>query len=1793
MSVGLLRGGLAISVRVEAPSPRTVTLRISFEGCDPVEPAGAVPLGHGTNYILGSDPVRWVSGARSFSEVWYRGVYEGVDLRFCIKEGALKYDVVLAPGTGAGAVRFAYSGVDGLGVEPASGDLLASTAAGVLRDPRPTVRQDGPAGPVDASGSFILLGGTTYGFGLPPGLDPALPTVIDPGIRFSTFLGGSEEDSPGDIGVDAEGCVYVLSKTNSTDFPVTPGVWDVAGNVTAAEGDLAITKLDPTCSRAMYSTYVGGSGDDTGLAIEVGSDGSVYAAGWTDSTDLPVTNDAIARASRGSEDAFVMRLDPNGTRLLYMSYLGGSSFDYIRDIDLGADGSLYACGASSSPDMPVTPGAFCTTFSPTAQDHYATYMAKLVPSLDRLAYATYVNGGSDEHTWSCQAGAGGDLLVVGQTASSDFPTTSGAFCGTLSGGEDAFALWLDAQGGRLFSSTLLGGPGTDIAYCAGLLPNGSVALAGSTASHAFPTTPDRLNTTVGGLSEGFLTVLDRGLTRLEFSTLLGGSRLDEFYSMTVGPASGMVWVSGDTYSRDLPVTRGCVDPLPRGESMGMLAGINVSSAELVYCTYLGGSWTLFVPYKCLAMSRDGTLYVTGLTGSSGFPATAGALQRSFAGGLDSTLVVLDPTPVGPPDAPLAVEAQPGDGVVYLNWTPVVPENCMLASHLVRRASTGSLADAEVVGNVTWPGTSLEDRLVRNGVTYTYWVSAVNGAGEGPASSPVIAQPLGTPSAPIGLAAATGRRTVRLSWAPPAGTGGNITGYHVLRGDQPSTVGMAVVATLGNVTSVEDANVTCGQRYYYAVRAFNARNEGPPSAVADAVPSGPPSAPQGLSAVPRDGSVELRWSTPANDGGAPVQGYRVLRGGDPSSLMPLGHDLGPLELGILDADLTNGATYYYAVLAINAHGDGDLTDPPLGATPSTIPSEPRDLRAVRGDGEVTLTWQPPALDGGRPVSGYRLYYGKSPDSLPYTCSTAAVTSFTIDHLRNGDTYYFKVAAVNVAGEGPLTGQSVMAVPLGRPGAPTGLAAQNDLGGAGARLSWEAPIYTGGAASLSYRLMRAGPSGGPAPIATVGPSTSYLDASVVGGTTYTYRVVAFNDAGDSAGSGEATVLARTLPGPVVGLQARAVRGGVALCWTAPLTDGGAPIVGYVVYKGFWEQLVQEVARVKVATSYTDTDVTSGIVHYYAVRALTDVGEGPSTATVPATPLDVPGPPTTLHAETSRGRVALGWDAPYGTASFPVTGYRVYRGASARDLEPLAELGPVLSYEDTRVMAGRTYVYAVEAMCAEGTGGRATVKVTAQESFAWAAMAAIALLVVVGVAGAALASRARAARRAAARAPPSASAPVAPAAGPQPYFVEEVFVIYRDGRLIADCARGECRTKDADLMSGMLIAIQGLLQDGLAREGHLERIEYGGDVILMASGPQINLAVVVFGEPDVRLTEQVEETVQRIQGSYAGVIEEWTGDLSLLGGVEDLVRPLLESTASVTRESVKHTAGTQEVSLLSAVDFHAGYVRLKVAAVNATPETITDTVLDVGYDAGMLRLERVEPDTLRPRGDSVALGNIKPGERKTVAFLFDPQICQQTHITGALGFSDARGTPQRVEMKHRTAEVVCPIFFTKEHANTAMLRRLVSEELHQADSRVLRYPRELSPEAALGFGKTAMAMQGVQLVREYVVEGPPYLGEVWYYGQTKVKGLRMVMRLRVLQEGRAMEVFAASTSMEAVTGLLADVRRELGEAIGAGAPEAGDMETSTDPSLRRELAEHQLLLDLIFDGEGRGGDGTGGGQ
>lgn len=296
--------------------------------------SGISPQRGRSNYLIGSDPRQWRIGVPTFDGVLLHDVYRGIDLTYYGKQGDLEYDFVVAPGSDPSVIRFAIDGTERLRFD--GHDLLLKVGAGEFRLHAPVVYQmcDGKRVPV--SSSFSLTGRNEVGFDI-GSYDARRALVIDPGLAYSTYLGGSGQDQVLGISVGQDGSAYVTGSTSSMDYPVSAaGLQKVLGR---SDSTVFVTKLNPTGTAIEYSTYLGGSSSNLGGAIAVAGNGEAYVTGSTYSSDFPVTPTALQRHNSGGMDAFIATLSSDGSHLLYSTYLGGSGDDEAHGLALDKAGN--------------------------------------------------------------------------------------------------------------------------------------------------------------------------------------------------------------------------------------------------------------------------------------------------------------------------------------------------------------------------------------------------------------------------------------------------------------------------------------------------------------------------------------------------------------------------------------------------------------------------------------------------------------------------------------------------------------------------------------------------------------------------------------------------------------------------------------------------------------------------------------------------------------------------------------------------------------------------------------------------------------------------------------------------------------------------------------------------------------------------------------------------------------------------------------------------------------------------------------------------------------------------------------------------------------------------------------------------------------------------------------------------------------------------------------------------------------------------------------------------------------
>jgi hypothetical protein len=581
-------------------------LRLEFVGAD----GGATLTGEDftggqVNFLLGDDPAGWRRNLPAFGSLRYRRLYPGIDLAYRAGERGLKSEFIVAPGADPAAIRFRYPEARAVRLE--GGDLVVAAGAGEVRERAPVLYQLDGGRRVPVEGRFQLHPDGAVGFAVGE-YDPSRPLYIDPELQFSTFLGGSSLDYVTGLAVDSVGRVTVAGWTDSANFPTLnafrargggvdafvvrynaagtaidfatylggsgddrafavavdgSGQAVLAGYTTssnfpvlaAAQGTLAggkdafLVKLNAAGTGLVFSTYLGGSGQDEARSVAVDSAGGIYVAGNTYSSNFP-TLSAFQTMNAGGQDGFLAKFSAGGSRL-YSTLLGGQADDRINAVAVDAAGQAYVTGGTSSANFPVA-GAL----QPSLAGGQDAFVTKVSAAGSQLIYSTYL-GGSGGGTGAPEEGAGiavdssGNAYVAGTTSSVNFPAVN-AYQATHRGGTlDAFVAKLNAAGNALLFSTYLGGGGADYGLAIALDASGIPYVAGQTNSWNFPT-KDPLQAAGAGLQDAFVTQISPTGAALLFSSYLGGAQADGATAIAAG-ASGTIHVAGVTQSSNFPL----------------------------------------------------------------------------------------------------------------------------------------------------------------------------------------------------------------------------------------------------------------------------------------------------------------------------------------------------------------------------------------------------------------------------------------------------------------------------------------------------------------------------------------------------------------------------------------------------------------------------------------------------------------------------------------------------------------------------------------------------------------------------------------------------------------------------------------------------------------------------------------------------------------------------------------------------------------------------------------------------------------------------------------------------------------------------------------------------------------------------------------------------------------------------------------------------------------------------------------------------------------------------------------
>ncbi|MDP2989510.1 MAG: SBBP repeat-containing protein, partial [Kiritimatiellota bacterium] len=455
-------------------------------------PSGAERSGAVINSFIGNDPRRWQGNIPSFTGVQFGDVYEGISLEVRATGDNVEKIFTVAPGADPARIALHLAGTEGVSITP-SGELEARTALGPVRFTAPVAYQRGADGERQGVSVAYALEGDQVGFCV-GAFDAARPLVIDP-LLASTFIGGTSNNVIRAMALDSQTNVLVAGSTASTDFPINSPYQGSSGG---GLSDGFIAKFDPQLTNLLAATYLGGMGEDAIMAMGINSNnGAVYVAGYTASTNFPMTNALYGTYRGGAYDAFVAVLNSNLTTLTASTYLGGTNVDmaYALALRAGPTQDVFVAGLTSSTNFPTnnTFGAssYQTNLSRATGSTGTNdaFVVRFNTNLSANLASTYLGGTNDDGAYGLALDTNDFVYVAGYTTSSNFPALNG-YTNRLRGLSDAFVAKLSGALTNVVASTYLGGTSNEAAYGIAVVPfTNIVCVVGWTTSTNYPQNP--------------------------------------------------------------------------------------------------------------------------------------------------------------------------------------------------------------------------------------------------------------------------------------------------------------------------------------------------------------------------------------------------------------------------------------------------------------------------------------------------------------------------------------------------------------------------------------------------------------------------------------------------------------------------------------------------------------------------------------------------------------------------------------------------------------------------------------------------------------------------------------------------------------------------------------------------------------------------------------------------------------------------------------------------------------------------------------------------------------------------------------------------------------------------------------------------------------------------------------------------------------------------------------------------------------------------------------------------------
>ncbi len=598
---------------------------------------GEEKLSTTTNLFLGSDPTRWRRDVPNYGRLRVQGLYPGIDLVYYGNAGKLEYDLKLKPGVDPRRIRMRLSG-ETARLDP-EGNLVSD-----LIQKRPVAYQTSADGSrIPVASRYRRNRDGSYGFAL-GAYDHRRELVIDPVLTLSIYVGGSDADVINAITHDNSGFLYVAGITDSSDFPIVGN----ASQATYGENtDVFVAKIDPKGQDIVYSTYIGGSGNESLGGLAVDGQGNIYVGGTTSSSNLPTVNPfQNALGASAISNVFLAWITPTGS-LNYCTYLGGTGTDIAGKIALDSSNNVWMVGSTLSVDFPLMNPQQNGIFG--EQDMFIAGFNPNTNGPDSLLYSTYLGGEANDTGSGIAVAPDGTLWIAGGTYSKQIALTGVSYQPDYHGEGDGYVAHVNPKLGAngIVYATYLGGSAIDQATNIVIDSQGRAIVSGYTLSQDFPVTANAAQPQYGGDTDVFVSIINANnptsrAAELIYSTFFGGASGDVAYDLKQD-STGVLYLAGYTLSPGLPASSTALQAAWDGyvDAFVLKLDPSMTGAEGIdYFSYLGSDGQQ-IGYG-VDFTAGGTIYLAGSTSGPIFEALGGATKTTAAGNVDGFVAGFDP-----------------------------------------------------------------------------------------------------------------------------------------------------------------------------------------------------------------------------------------------------------------------------------------------------------------------------------------------------------------------------------------------------------------------------------------------------------------------------------------------------------------------------------------------------------------------------------------------------------------------------------------------------------------------------------------------------------------------------------------------------------------------------------------------------------------------------------------------------------------------------------------------------------------------------------------------------------------------------------------------------------------------------------------------------------------------------------------------------------------------------------------------------------------------------------------------